>query len=81
MADDPPHPAPDRRPDTARRPTGPAHAGGRRFLTMGVSMALCLVLGGGIGYAVDRSEGTSPLWTLVGLAFGVSVAVLFVVAP
>jgi hypothetical protein len=46
------------------------------FLTMGVSTALCLVLGGGIGYGIDALVGTSPVLTFVGLAFGVVAAVL-----
>ncbi|HEX4220313.1 MAG TPA: AtpZ/AtpI family protein [Acidimicrobiales bacterium] len=46
------------------------------FLTMGVSTALCLVLGGGIGYGIDALAGTSPILTFVGLAFGVVAAVL-----
>ncbi|HEY2565881.1 MAG TPA: AtpZ/AtpI family protein [Acidimicrobiales bacterium] len=46
------------------------------FLTMGVSIALCLVLGGGIGYGIDALVGTSPILTFVGLAFGVAAAVL-----
>jgi F0F1-type ATP synthase assembly protein I len=46
------------------------------FLTMGVSTALCLVLGGGIGYGLDALVGTSPILTFVGLAFGVVAAVL-----
>jgi hypothetical protein len=46
------------------------------FLTMGVASALCLVLGGGIGYGIDALAGTAPILTFVGLAFGVVAAVL-----
>jgi len=49
------------------------------FLTMGVASALCLVLGGGIGYGIDALVGTSPILTFVGLAFGVVAAVLVTV--
>jgi hypothetical protein len=49
------------------------------FLTMGVATALCLVLGGGIGYGIDALAGTSPILTFVGLAFGVVAAVLVTV--
>jgi hypothetical protein len=49
------------------------------FLTMGVASALCLVLGGGIGYGIDALTGTSPILTFVGLAFGVVAAVLVTV--
>jgi F0F1-type ATP synthase assembly protein I len=49
------------------------------FLTMGVAVALSLVLGGLLGYLVDGWAHTSPVFTLVGLAFGVAVAVLLIV--
>ncbi len=49
------------------------------FLTMGVASALCLVLGGGIGYGIDALAGTAPILTFVGLAFGVVAAVLVTV--
>jgi F0F1-type ATP synthase assembly protein I len=60
----------------------PAHAERNRapgiidFLSMGLASALCLVLGGGIGYGIDALAGTSPILTFVGLAFGVVAAVL-----
>jgi F0F1-type ATP synthase assembly protein I len=47
---------------------------------MGVASALCLILGGGIGVAIDAVVHTSPLWTFVGLGFGVVAAVLVTVA-
>ena len=50
------------------------------FLTLGIAAALSLVAGGGIGYLVDGWLGTSPWFTLVGLAFGVVSAVLLVVS-
>jgi F0F1-type ATP synthase assembly protein I len=49
------------------------------FLSMGVASALCLILGGGIGYGIDALAGTSPILTFVGLAFGVVAAVLVTV--
>jgi hypothetical protein len=49
------------------------------FLTMGVASALCLVLGGGVGYGIDALAGTSPILTFVGLAFGVVAAVMVTV--
>lgn len=45
------------------------------FLSMGVASALCLILGGGIGVGIDALAHTSPLWTFVGLGFGVVCAV------
>ena len=50
------------------------------FLSLGVASALCLILGGGIGVAIDALAHTSPLWTFVGLGFGVVSAVLVTVA-
>ena len=50
------------------------------FLTMGVASALCLILAGGIGFGVDAAAHTSPLWTFVGLGFGVVAAVLVTVS-
>ncbi len=61
---------------TDRRPLGP---GAVAFLTLGVAWAVALAAGWGIGYLVDRWAGTSPLFSLVGLAFGVVVAVLMTV--
>jgi F0F1-type ATP synthase assembly protein I len=49
------------------------------LLTLGLAGALSLVAGGGIGYLVDGWVGTSPVFTLVGLAFGVVVAVLMTI--
>jgi F0F1-type ATP synthase assembly protein I len=43
---------------------------------MGVASALCLIVGGGIGLVIDAMVHTTPLWTFVGLGFGVGAAVL-----
>jgi len=67
-----PEPDPDSGPPTA--------PGIIDFLSMGVASALCLILGGGIGVGVDALAHTSPLWTFVGLGFGVVLAVLVTVA-
>ncbi|MCE3553737.1 AtpZ/AtpI family protein [Pseudonocardia sp. RS11V-5] len=45
---------------------------------MGVTMALCLVAGFGLGWLADRPGHTFPTFALVGLALGVVAAVLFV---
>jgi F0F1-type ATP synthase assembly protein I len=58
-------------------PLGP---GAVAFLTLGIAGAVALVAGGAIGYLIDRWAGTSPLFTLVGLGFGVVLAVLMTVA-
>ncbi len=64
--------SPDRSP-----PLGP---GAVAFLTLGIAWAAALAVGWGLGYLVDRWAGTSPAFTLVGLACGVILAVLMTVA-
>jgi hypothetical protein len=54
-------------------------AGAIGFLTLGVAVAVSLVLGGAIGYLVDGWAGTSPLFTLLGLAFGIVIATLITI--
>jgi hypothetical protein len=49
--------------------------GALAFLMLGLTVALCLVGGAAIGYLIDALAHTSPLFTLIGLAFGVVVAV------
>ncbi len=80
MAPDPTHPdqAPHSGPDPGSEPR--SAPGIIDFLTMGIASALCLVLAGGIGLAIDAVAHTSPLWTLVGLGFGVVAAVLVTVS-
>ena len=43
-------------------------------------MAVTILVGGALGYLVDRWLGTSPLFTLVGLVLGIAAAVLTAVA-
>lgn len=62
-SDPPPHPP-------------PVSAGAVELLTLGLAAAVSLVLGGGIGYLIDRWAGTSPVFTLLGVAFGATAAVL-----
>jgi F0F1-type ATP synthase assembly protein I len=50
------------------------------FLTMGLASAICLVVGGGAGVAIDASSRSSPLWTFVGLGIGLVAAVLVTVS-
>jgi hypothetical protein len=61
-------------------PPSPLGPGALAFLTLGVAGAVALVIGGAAGYLIDRSVGTSPLFTLVGLALGVALAVLMTIA-
>ena len=62
---------PDRTP-----PLGP---GAVAFLTLGVAWAVALAAGWGIGYLLDQWIGTSPVLSLVGLVFGLVVAVLMTI--
>jgi hypothetical protein len=54
--------------------------GAIEFLTLGIAAAVTLVAGGAIGYLVDGWAGTSPLFTLVGLASGIVAAVLLTIS-
>jgi F0F1-type ATP synthase assembly protein I len=58
----------------------PLGQGAVAFLTLGIAWAVALAAGWGIGYLVDRWAGTSPAFTLVGLALGVVLAVMMTVA-
>lgn len=79
-------PKPASKPDPKAAPepgpdSGPRSAPGIiDFLSMGIASALCLILGGGIGVAIDALAHTSPLWTFVGLGFGVVTAVMVTVS-
>lgn len=44
------------------------------LLNLGMTLALCLVIGFGLGWLVDRAMGTFPAFALVGLAVGVGAA-------
>jgi Putative F0F1-ATPase subunit Ca2+/Mg2+ transporter len=61
-------------------PSPPLGPGAVAFLTLGVAGASALVIGGAGGYLIDRWVGTSPLFTLIGLALGVALAVLMTIA-
>jgi len=78
----PPGPPSDRGDPT--QPTGPEEPeesdrllspGAIAFLTLGLTVALSLVAGAGLGYLIDALAHTAPLFTLIGLAFGVVIAV------
>jgi F0F1-type ATP synthase assembly protein I len=43
-------------------------------------LALCLVLGLGLGWLLDRAVGTSPVFLLVGLLLGIVAAGCYTVA-
>jgi len=50
------------------------------LLTLGIVLALCLVLGLGLGWLLDTAVGTSPVFLLVGLLLGIVAAACYTVA-
>ena len=49
------------------------------LLSMGLTLATCLVVGFGLGWLADLPLHTFPLLAMVGLALGVVAAVVYVV--
>ena len=49
------------------------------LLSMGMTLALCVVIGFGLGWLGDLATGTFPLIAMVGLALGVVAAAFYVV--
>ena len=49
------------------------------LLSMGLTLALCVIFGFGLGWLGDLATGTFPLLTMLGLALGVALAVVYVV--
>ena len=49
------------------------------LLSMGLTLALCVVAGFGLGWLGDLATGTFPLLAMLGLALGVAMAVVYVV--
>ncbi len=47
------------------------------LLSMGMTLAMCLVAGFGLGWLVDLPLGTFPVFALVGLLLGVVAACLY----
>ncbi|RTL65515.1 MAG: AtpZ/AtpI family protein [Pseudonocardiaceae bacterium] len=52
-------------------PTGPELGD---LLSMGLTIALCVMAGFGLGWLVDRPFGTFPVFAFVGLFLGVAAA-------
>jgi F0F1-type ATP synthase assembly protein I len=50
------------------------------LLGIGIVIALCLVAGLGLGWALDAAAGTSPVFLLLGLLLGVVAAGCYTVA-
>lgn len=47
------------------------------LLSLGLTLAMCLVVGFGIGWLIDTPFGTFPGFALAGLALGVVAASLY----
>lgn len=47
------------------------------LLSMGLTLALCLVIGFGLGWLADLPFGTFPAFALAGLAVGIAAACLY----
>jgi F0F1-type ATP synthase assembly protein I len=48
------------------------------LLSMGLTLALCVVIGFGLGWLVDLPFGSFPTFAMVGLALGVVAASTYV---
>jgi F0F1-type ATP synthase assembly protein I len=49
------------------------------LLSMGLTLALCVIVGFGLGWLGDLATGTFPLIAMIGLALGVVLATVYVV--
>jgi F0F1-type ATP synthase assembly protein I len=47
------------------------------LLSMGATLAGCLVVGFGLGWLADSAAGTFPAFALAGLALGVAAAIAY----
>jgi len=48
------------------------------LLSMGVTLALCVAAGFGLGWVADQFVGSFPAFALVGLVLGFGLAALYV---
>ncbi|MGI8533132.1 MAG: AtpZ/AtpI family protein [Geodermatophilaceae bacterium] len=60
-------------------PEQPARSAASSLLSLGIVVALCLVLGLGLGWLLDKAAGTSPAFVLIGLLLGVVAAACYTV--
>jgi ATP synthase protein I len=72
-----PNSPPDSEDSPQPQPPGPTlGTGAVEFLTLGLTLAVTVLVGGALGYLIDRWLGTSPIFTLVGLVVGIAAAVV-----
>jgi hypothetical protein len=78
MADDPTAPPPPPGEEGHREPPHPQPRF-LDFLALGTSCAMSIIVAGGLGYLLDDWLGTTPWLTFVGLAFGITSAVMLAI--
>jgi ATP synthase protein I len=79
MEDPSPVPEPEPGPSSSGPGSDPVR-GAVEFLTLGLTVAVALLVCAALGYLVDRWLGTSPWFTLVGVVLGIAAAVLLTVS-
>lgn len=47
------------------------------LLSLGLTLAGCLVIGYGIGWGVDQLAGSFPVFALIGIALGIAGACIY----
>jgi F0F1-type ATP synthase assembly protein I len=46
------------------------------LFSLGLELAMTVLVGGALGWIADRESGMSPLWTIVGFVFGITAAII-----
>ena len=46
------------------------------LFSLGLELAMTVLIGGALGWIADRESGMSPLWTIVGFVFGIAAAIM-----
>ena len=70
---------PDNQDNQDKEPPTPApesYPGPMAYAGLGMLNAICLVLGGGLGWLLDHALGTLPIFLLLGLLAGAVLGVL-----
>jgi Putative F0F1-ATPase subunit Ca2+/Mg2+ transporter len=64
-------------PEGERSSPGPGnYPGPMAYMGIGMLNAICVVLGGGLGWLLDQAIGTLPIFLLLGLLAGAALGVL-----
>ncbi len=62
--------------DNAPEPDRERYPGPMAYAGIGMLNAICLLLGGGLGWLADRALGTLPLFMLIGLLAGAGLGIV-----